>query len=287
MIEPAASQAQVDSRSAERALAAVPRRQVLRGLGVLGVSGYLAACGSDEDGPTLPGGSSGATGENPGGGGTQGSGQGDGVAGAGGALPGETTCELTPAQTEGPFFFDTGLMRTDIRDGKAGVPLELTLRVVDSDGCTPIEGVLVEVWHADAAGAYSAFDVADGNSADASGETFLRGYQRTDAEGRVTFSTVYPGWYPGRTPHIHLMVHMGLPEGGSPGGVPSLLTTQLYFPEDITDAVYAEEPYAARGPRSTTNATDAFGGVSELVGQFTPSGDGYATSFRLVVTRSS
>jgi protocatechuate 3,4-dioxygenase beta subunit len=184
---------------------------------------------------------------------------------------------LTPVQTEGPFFVDTGLMRGDIRDGKPGVVLELGLRVVEAASCAPISGALVEVWHADANGAYSAFDIAQGNSQNHAGETFLRGFQRTNEDGNVEFLTVYPGWYPGRTPHIHLMV---LVEGRT-----ELLTTQLYFPEDVTDAVYAVAPYAARGPRSTTNATDGVGAPAPLISQVSARGDGYGAAFRMVAPR--
>jgi protocatechuate 3,4-dioxygenase beta subunit len=193
------------------------------------------------------------------------------------ASPGDasTSCLLTPAQTQGPFFYDTGLERRDIRDGKPGALLELGLRVVDAESCAPISGALVEVWHADATGVYSAFDVAQGNSGNAAGQTFLRGFQATDASGWVEFVSVYPGWYPGRTPHIHLMVLLaGAREN-------ALLTTQLYFPESVTDAVYATEPYAARGPRSTTNASDGVGVPPALIGAVDETDGGLSTSFRL------
>jgi protocatechuate 3,4-dioxygenase beta subunit len=257
----------------------LPRRHVLGALSALGVGGFLGACGSGEDGPPIdaaPGAAAGSAGQASALGQGRAGQPGSAGAASAGELPGETSCVLTPAQTEGPFFFDTGLSRGDLREGKPGVTLELSLRVVDADGCTPLEGALVEVWHADAAGIYSAFNRADGNSADALGETFLRGVQRTDADGRVRFVSIYPGWYPGRTPHIHLMVLVGETR---------LLTTQLYFPENVTDAVYASAPYNERGPRTTTNATDSVGGVADLVGQLVPSENGYSTSFRLVVER--
>jgi protocatechuate 3,4-dioxygenase beta subunit len=228
------------------------RRRALAGFGVLGIQRWLPACGSD--------GRSAQTPEMP------------------AQNNGETSCILTPAQTEGPFFYDTGLERRDIRDGKPGALLQLGLRVVDAQSCTPISGALVEVWHADAAGVYSAFDVAQGNSANAAGQTFLRGFQASDAGGYVEFLTLYPGWYPGRTPHIHIMVLLAdaAPNQGS------LLTTQLYFPESVSDAVYALDPYAARGPRSTTNASDGVGVPPALVGAVEPTDTGFSTSFRMV-----
>ena len=236
------------------------RRRALTALGVLGVSRYVPACSSSQRSPD--------TGTFAGTGGRSTGTQSGGNSGLdSGALPGETTCVLTPAQTEGPFFTETGLMRSDIREGKPGVALALNLRVVEAGSCAPLAGALVEVWHADAAGVYSAFDAAPG-------ETFLRGFQRADAEGRVEFLSIYPGWYPGRTPHIHVMV---LTEARR------LLTTQLYFPEAVTDAVYALPPYAARGPRSTTNASDGIGGVAALLGELSEMPDGYATAFRMVV----
>jgi protocatechuate 3,4-dioxygenase beta subunit len=243
-------------------LSRLDRRQVLAGFGVLGVGQVLSACGADDDAAAPVGGTTSAAGQSD-------------TTGAPGAAQGEASCVLTPAQTEGPFFFDTGLMRSDLRDDKAGVTLSLALRVVDGAGCSPVPGAVVEVWHADADGVYSAFDTAQGNSADAAGQTFLRGHQTTDGDGRVAFQTIYPGWYPGRAPHIHLKVLL-------PGST-ELLTTQLYFPEAVTDAVYARAPYAARGPRSTTNAMDGVGVPADLVGTFTDLDGGYATSFRLVV----
>jgi protocatechuate 3,4-dioxygenase beta subunit len=234
------------------------RRRALAGAGVLAIPRWLTACSSDGRTAASPEMSPAATGSPDG---------------------SVASCLLTPAQTEGPFFYDTGLERRDIRDGKPGALLELGLRVVDAESCAPISGALVEVWHADAAGVYSAFDVAQGNSGNAAGQTFLRGFQATDASGQVEFLSVYPGWYPGRTPHIHIMVLL-------PGARESaLLTTQLYFPESVTDAVYATEPYAARGPRSTTNASDGVGVPSALVGAVDATDGDWSTSFRLVAPR--
>ncbi|HSF62108.1 MAG TPA: intradiol ring-cleavage dioxygenase, partial [Gaiellaceae bacterium] len=143
---------------------------------------------------------------------------GDGPAGV---ASGAVTCVLAPEQTEGPYYLDDARVRRNITEGKAGVPLALRLTVVDASSCKPISGAAVDVWHCDAAGIYS------GTSAQGTeDERFLRGVQRTDAKGVALFRTVYPGWYPGRTVHIHVMVHIG-------GNV--VHTGQLYFPDAVTD----------------------------------------------------
>jgi len=179
-------------------------------------------------------------------------------------------CVLTPSQVQGPFFFDTGLLRRDITEGRPGVALRIQLRLasVSEVSCEPLRGALVEAWHADADGVYSGYDRAQGNLRDASGETFLRGYQVSDDDGVVEFSTIYPGWYPGRAIHIHLIVQ---PDAAR------RLTTQLYFPEAVNDEVLARSPYDARGPRDTTNATDLLVGPSldDLTWEMTRSGSGY------------
>ena len=195
-------------------------------------------------------------------------------------------CVLTPTQVEGPFFLDTGLDRVDITEGKPGVALrvQLTFVTVDGQTCSPIQGAVAELWHTDASGAYSGFDIADGNLVDAAGETFCRGFQTTGAEGVVTFDTIYPGWYPGRTPHMHLLALLGQNR---------LVTTQLYFDESLTDSVYQQAPYSARGPRDTTNAQDAvsrFGdgpGPDPLIVNSTPAGAGYNASFVIGIASNS
>jgi protocatechuate 3,4-dioxygenase beta subunit len=150
------------------------------------------------------------------------------------------SCVLTPEQTEGPYYLDAAKLRRNITEGRPGTPLTLRLTVVDADTCRPIKGAAVDVWHCDAGGAYSGFDDARSNS-------FLRGIQRTDTKGVAVFRTIYPGWYRGRTVHIHVKVHVG-------GDV--IHTGQLYFPDRITDAVHRRRPYNARGARTTRNAND-------------------------------
>jgi protocatechuate 3,4-dioxygenase beta subunit len=189
--------------------------------------------------------------------------------------PDQISCVLTPQQTAGPFFIDVGLARADIREDRQGTALRLALTLVDAEGCTPIRDAVVNVWHTDAAGAYSGFPGQPGGI-DTTGETFLRGFQLTDADGRVEFTTIYPGWYPGRTVHIHVRIHLD---------ATSLLTTQVYFPESVTDAVHAESPYNSRGTRDTTNATDAIAGngLDDLLLDIAAEGTGYAASIVLGV----
>ncbi|MBW4572713.1 MAG: intradiol ring-cleavage dioxygenase [Tolypothrix carrinoi HA7290-LM1] len=165
-------------------------------------------------------------------------------------------CVVSPEQTEGPYFVDEKLNRSDIRsdpsDGsmKDGVPLQLTLRVsqVSSTSCTPLKGAIVDIWHCDALGVYS--DVND-RSFSTVGKKFLRGYQVTDAQGTVEFTTIYPGWYPGRTVHIHFKVRTDATSQKS-----YEFTSQLYFDDSITDRVHAQTPYASKGQRTLKNAQD-------------------------------
>jgi protocatechuate 3,4-dioxygenase beta subunit len=190
--------------------------------------------------------------------------------------PDDISCVLTPQQTQGPFFIDVGLARADIREDRQGVALRLALTLVEAEGCVPIRDAVVNVWHTDALGAYSGFPGQPGGI-DTTGETFLRGFQLTDAAGRVEFTTIYPGWYPGRTVHIHVRVHLDST---------TVLVSQLYFPESITDAVHAQSPYDGRGTRDTTNATDAIArnGLEDLLLEIAEDGSGYAASIVLGVS---
>lgn len=148
----------------------------------------------------------------------------------------------SPSQTEGPYYSETGLFRRDITEGRPGMPLTLVLRILDED-CLPVEGAVVDVWHADADGIYS-----DVPALGTGGQTFMRGMRSTDAAGVARFSTIFPGWYPGRTPHVHVKVHLGRQE---------LLTTQVYFENALATWIYTNEPaYAARGVHDTRNAQD-------------------------------
>jgi protocatechuate 3,4-dioxygenase beta subunit len=195
------------------------------------------------------------------------------------ALP---SCVVRPALTEGPYFVDERLNRSDIRTDsktgtiKAGLPLTLTFLVstVGMGKCEPRSGVMVDVWHCDAQGAYS--DVSD-RSFNTQGQDFLRGYQITDASGKATFSTIYPGWYPGRAVHIHFKLRTV--QGGSFTGE---FTSQLFFDEAVTDAVHARAPYDTRGRRTTLNQNDSIyrnGGNQMLLSLKGSPTTGYAATF--------
>jgi len=199
------------------------------------------------------------------------------------AAQGLPDCVVTPAQTEGPFFTDVRLNRSDIRSDpkdqsvRDGMPLALTLRVssVGAAGCVPLAGAMVDVWHCDAAGAYSDSDRAT------AGKKFLRGFQVTGAQGAVRFTTIYPGWYPGRSVHIHFKVRVVA--GPALGHE---FTSQLYFDEAVTDRVHARAPYSARGARGRTlNGDDGpyRRGGSRLMLALAESGAGYAGEFHVGV----
>jgi len=190
-------------------------------------------------------------------------------------------CVLTLEETEGPYFVDEKLNRSDITSDpsngsiKEGVPLALNMTVSTVSGatCIPLAGVLVDMWHCDAEGAYS--DISGGaGQANTAGQKFLRGYQTTDASGRVAFKTIYPGWYRGRTVHIHFKVRTA-------EGLESL-TSQMFFEEAVTDAVIAQAPYNARGAPDTRNSNDNIFDPSLIVA-LTEAGSGYAGSFHVGV----
>ena len=236
------------------------RRKALAGAGSVGLGALLAACGADDGGGTT---TEVAT--------TEGSTttvepkSGNDLT----ALFGEdSACTLTTEQTEGPYYFDANSIRTDITEDRDGVPLRLAVRVRESGSCEPLQNAVVDIWHCDSGGVYSGFESesagAGGESEDGS-ERFLRGAQVTDADGIVQFKTIFPGWYQGRTVHIHAKVHVDNS---------TVLTTQLYFDETISDSVMALEPYSSRGEQETRNADD-FGYDESLTVALDPEGEGY------------
>ncbi len=177
------------------------------------------------------------------------------------------TCTLTPEQTEGPYYIDVDKIRADIREDREGTPLRVAVRVVDKDGCTPIKDAIFEIWHCDAGGLYSGFEAASqgGGGGARDDKRYLRGAQTTNADGLAVITTIYPGWYGGRTVHIHAKVSLSNTEA---------LTSQLYFDEELTDKVFAAAPYSAHPDRDTRNDND---GIyrKEVALTVNPDGDGY------------
>jgi protocatechuate 3,4-dioxygenase beta subunit len=195
------------------------------------------------------------------------------------------TCVVRPEQTEGPYFIDEKLNRSDIRsdpsDGvaKPGVPLHLAFQVsrVTGNSCNPLSGAVVDVWQCDALGLYS--DVRDMNARfDTRGKKFLRGYQISDGKGVAEFLTIYPGWYPGRAVHIHFKIR-----NRSASGRAQEFTSQLYFDEAITDQVHTEAPYNSRGRRITTNDADFIfrRGGKQLIPTLAKESHGYRATFEI------
>jgi protocatechuate 3,4-dioxygenase beta subunit len=233
-------------------------------------------------------------------------------------------CVLTREQTEGPYYIDVDLIRSDITEGKEGLPLQLSLTVLNAATCQPLPGATVEIWHCDAAGDYSGFSSSlpnmhgeppgsdsgspppmrpggpppggpggpppggppPGGMVPGSGPAmrntptnelvFLRGGQISDSAGLVTFQTIYPGWYRGRTVHVHLKVHAGGQE---------IHTSQLFFDDTTSDEVFSSPPYAAHAGRDTMNATDSIfqqGGQQGLVA-LTKADAGYTGTLTLGV----
>lgn len=163
-------------------------------------------------------------------------------------------CILTATMTEGPYYVDEALVRRDIRDGRPGTALRLRLKIVDAKTCEAMPGASVDIWHCDAAGNYSAAPALgreertdDGHLKPINSDRFLRGRQLANVDGIVEFLTIYPGWYTGRTPHIHMKVRVGERE---------VATSQMFFPTALSAEVYAASPYAAKGAADTTNDND-------------------------------
>lgn len=190
------------------------------------------------------------------------------------------TCVVKPALTEGPYFVDGVLNRSDIRlkpDGtlKEGAQLKIKFRVSDVSGgaCSPLEGAQVDIWHCDAEGVYSGVNDPGFSTTE---EIWLRGYQITDSSGVAEFVTIYPGWYPGRAVHIHFKIRT---DPKSDSGYE--YTSQLFFEEAMNAEVYALEPYAAKGLANTPNARDGIfqGSDGLLTLDVTEDDEGYTAIF--------
>lgn len=259
-----------------------PRREVLALLGAAGAAVVVTACGG-EGGEATP--ATGTEARSPEADATP-SPAGTGTATAEATAATATTalnCVVTPELTEGPYFVDEMLERSDIRPDPGtgevaeGAELRLAVNVYEVDGsaCIPIAGAIVDVWHCDALGVYS--DVSDPGF-NTSGQKFLRGFQRTDEGGHVEFTTIYPGWYQGRAVHIHFKVR-----GTTAAGRGYDFTSQWFFDEATTDLVHAEQPYAAKGYRTLLNENDNIfrqsGGQTLLAAS--EAGNGWAATFNI------
>ena len=196
--------------------------------------------------------------------------------GCGITVPGGSTngsCTQTPALTEGPYFVDELLNRSDIRtdptDGtvQPGAELRLKLIVASTSDCNPLADARLDIWHCNSAGLYSD-EAANGTV----GKKFLRGYQTTDADGIVQFTTIYPGWYSGRTPHIHIKVRSGT----------QTFDSQLFFDETLTAQVYSQSPYNSRGTPDTPNSRDNIFTAANVL-SITQDGSAYTTTFNIAV----
>jgi protocatechuate 3,4-dioxygenase beta subunit len=199
------------------------------------------------------------------------------------AIPG---CVVQPEQTEGPYFVDKMLNRRDVRVDpvtkavREGLPLRLTFNVSQlADGkCTALPGAQVDVWQCDVAGVYSGVNDPNFNTV---GQSFLRGYQITDAKGMANFQTIYPGWYPGRAVHIHFKIRT------TPAAAKGHeFTSQVYFDEAFTDRVFAREPYSKRTGQRVKNEGDGIfqkQNGKQLILPVTENKDGYAGTFSLAL----
>lgn len=201
------------------------RRQALSALGLLGAA-PLASCSSDAtDDPT--------------------------------DVPANTSCVLIPQETEGPYpllavLSNSAMVRSDIRETRTGVTLQMILSIVNvNQGCAPLTNAAVYVWYCDKDGNYSGYGSVQG-------QTFLRGIQMTDANGQVRFTGVYPGWYQGRITHIHFQVYLNANLGGG-----ATATSQIAFPPNVTQAVYASSLYAGRGQNTSVTSISADGIFSD------------------------
>ncbi len=261
------------------------------GVGSIGLGTLLAACGSQAGGSTTV---TTSTGESqaltP-----------QTATDASDLFSGVNTCTLTPDTTQGPYYFDADKVRSDIREDRQGVRLRLALKVQDSETCAALPNAVVEIWHCDAAGLYSGAESQssgggggmppgpppeDGEKPGGGGpgggggdqdlvptddKRYLRGAQVSNADGVVEFTTIWPGWYTGRTVHVHVMVHVSNER---------VLTSQLMFDEQLNSAVFARAPYSEHTGRDTFNDGDNIFEDSMLL-KVVPEDDGYLASIVL------
>lgn len=229
------------------------------GLGLVGGSFVAMACGNKE---VDPGGSDTTI---------------DGTSGAT-----NTSCTSTVSETPGPFPTKNpaSLVMKDITSDRTGTPLSININILNkTSNCAALAGALVDIWHCDASGYYSEYGGTGLQSVNLTAVSFLRGRQTTSSDGLAAFKSIYPGWYSGRAPHIHVHVYNASGK--------SLLVTQIAFPEDISKIVYAQGVYKTKGQADTSNARDNIFGdglateMSAITGNTT---DGFVLTHNIVVT---
>ncbi|KAF8471107.1 Intradiol ring-cleavage dioxygenase [Kalaharituber pfeilii] len=171
-------------------------------------------------------------------------------------FPNPPVCVLAPELAVGPFYAPNMLIRSDIREDIPGIELLLALEIVDVNTCEVVPNVMVDFWHCTSLGVYSAFEV-EGTA----GETFLRGLQPTGEDGIVTVTSIVPGWYQGRTTHIHIAAHTNGTITGN-GDYYTIGQTshigQLFFPESVIEQIETLEPYTSNTNTRVTNAEDGY-----------------------------
>jgi protocatechuate 3,4-dioxygenase beta subunit len=199
-----------------------------------------------------------------------------------------TACAVTCELTQGPCYSSQSVERQDISYGYEGLPLRLCLRILD-ESCQPVSGAVVDVWHVGPTGKYSGDDPANedvayctGNDADFTSHLYFRGKQTADADGIVAFDTCFPGWYSGRTIHIHMTIRIG---------DDAYLTTQFGFDDTLDDEIVTTQPiYKDRGQRDTTNTSDGIlsaTGVTGYLFETAKMSDGAMLAWKTVILRSS
>jgi protocatechuate 3,4-dioxygenase beta subunit len=194
----------------------------------------------------------------------------------------EDGCTKTPSETQGPFPTKnpSTLALADIRSDRDGVPMTIAIVVKDKkDNCTPLQGAIVDIWHCDKDGNYSEYGGTGMQQTNYTAAHFLRGRQTANSQGAVGFSSIFPGWYSGRAPHIHVHVYNASGK--------SLLVTQIAFPKEICDNVYTNSSiYSSRGKQDTTNENDnvfSDGVTNELAVVDGSVGTGYTLTHTIVV----
>jgi len=201
---------------------------------------------------------------------------------AGDSQAGPSSPALTPHLTEGPYYIARQFNRADITEGLPGIPLDVSLIVLDEKG-NPLPGARIDLWHCDASGRYSGFGTMPGEEAppEVKAATFLRGTQQAGASGDVTFHTLYPGWYQGRTTHIHFKVwHENK----------NILTSQIFLPDALNEFLYTQvDAYKRESLRDTLNRTDgiALMGGALTHGSLREAADRYLASLQVVVDRNA